>query len=665
MTTATSSGSARGKRMLSALPELAAQWHPTMNGDLTPDSVTFKSAKNVWWLGECGHEWDMKVFNRTAGRGCPICAGRRVLAGFNDLASLYPDVAAEWDNEKNGDLTPQQVTGSSHTKAWWRCDLGHSWYAEIGSRTKNNGKGNGCPYCGNRKVLAGFNDLATIDPELSKWWHPTKNEPTSTSDVLASSTHKYWWQCADNTKHAWKASPFERRRGSGCPYCKNRVVLTGETDLESLYPGLAKEWHPKKNSGVSPNNTLATSKKEVWWLCSRNPKHEWFISPASRVRGNTSCPFCAGKRVIAGDNDLATLLPEIAAEWHPSMNGSLTPDAVPVSSTARVWWLCPKGKPGSTPHEWKAFVYDRTRKGRGSGCPQCNFESIVSKAEQQVADYVELLGFDVETSNRKVLKGKELDIYIPSEKIAIEFNGLFWHTEAMGKDRDYHYNKWKDCRDQGIQLIQVWEDQWRDKRGIVESMLAHKLGASNVRRIAARKTEVIKVSTDVAQRFLEEHHIQGFVSGSHYLALRPRGTEDDIVALMVLRKQGADMLLARYATSVHVLGGQSKLVKHAERSLKYENLVTFADLEVSDGSLYETTGFVQDSFIEPDYRYLYDGERRHKFGFRLKRFREDPDLLFEEGLSERELAELNGIERIWDTGKIRYVKPRPQNRLSS
>lgn len=152
--------------------ELLQQWHYAKNDGLTPDAVTCHSRQKVWWIDRLGHEWQQEIYSRTAlCRGCPFCAGREVLAGFNDLASTHPALSAQWDREKNFDLTPQMVMAGNSRKVWWRCEKGHSWQASIASRAS----GCGCPVCANRKILPGFNDFATTHPSLAVEWHPTKN----------------------------------------------------------------------------------------------------------------------------------------------------------------------------------------------------------------------------------------------------------------------------------------------------------------------------------------------------------------------------------------------------------------------------------------------------------------------------------------------------------
>lgn len=271
--------------------------------------------------------------------------------------------------------------------------------------------------------------------------------------------------------------------------------------------------------------------------------------------------------------------------------------------------------------------------------------------ESELADFVEQTGLEIIRNDRSLIGPMELDVYVSSKQIALEFNGIYWHSEKF-KDKNYHYDKWKACNDQGIQLIQVWEDQWLNRRPQVESMIKAKLGFSDRPRVYARKTAVQEVTTSEARTFLDDFHIQGFASGTCYVALF---SEDEIVAVCVFKSKGGSKYeLTRYATSCSVIGGFTKCLSYFEKLFSPSEIATFADLCLSDGSLYSSNGWTADKLLKPDYMYLYNNERQHKFGFRLKRFDKDPSLFYSEGLTERQLAELNGILRVYDAGKIRY-----------
>jgi len=182
--------------------------------------VTPGSARRVWWRCERGHEWQSEVYSRTRGSGCPACTGRVIVPGENDLESYDPELARQWCRERNGALTPDRVSSYSNKRVWWQCELGHQWKAVISSRTFSN---NGCPYCGNRKLLAGFNDLKTVEPLVAAQWHPTKNAPLEPTMVMPGSTRRVWWKCSDG--HEWKAVIYSRTgvQKCGCPECAGKT----------------------------------------------------------------------------------------------------------------------------------------------------------------------------------------------------------------------------------------------------------------------------------------------------------------------------------------------------------------------------------------------------------------------------------------------------------
>lgn len=206
--------------LASQYSQLAAQWHPTKNGLLTPDQIPPGTTRRVWWICEKGHQWRASVASRVSGCGCPVCTGRQVEAGENDLASQFPAIAAQWNPEKNGNLTPRQVTPSSNRKVWWRCEKGHDYQAAAGARTM---RGSGCPYCAGRKVLPGFNDLATLAPDVARQWHPSLNGTLTPQMVTAGSHRKVWWEC--QLGHVWQAVIYSRTgpKKCGCPICAGRV----------------------------------------------------------------------------------------------------------------------------------------------------------------------------------------------------------------------------------------------------------------------------------------------------------------------------------------------------------------------------------------------------------------------------------------------------------
>lgn len=206
-----------------AHPELAAEWDPERNDGLTPDQLPAGTTRRVWWRCAQGHSWRAAVSSRVRGAGCPVCAGKVIVAEENDLKSRFPQIAAQWHPTKNGAFRPEHCPPSSNRRVWWRCPLGHEYQAAVGARTVN---GSDCPYCAGRKVLPGFNDLASREPAVAASWHPTLNGTLTPSQVTVSSHRKVWWLCPEG--HVWKAVVYSRagRQKCGCPVCAGRVKET-------------------------------------------------------------------------------------------------------------------------------------------------------------------------------------------------------------------------------------------------------------------------------------------------------------------------------------------------------------------------------------------------------------------------------------------------------
>ena len=201
-------------------PSIEKEWDAAKNVPLLPTQVISGTRRKVWWTCPSGHSWQAMVYTRSEGAGCPYCTGRKALPEQNCLAKQFPMLAVEWDSEKNAPLTPKDITPGSHKLIWWRCQNGHSYRSAVKTRVQ---RGDGCPYCANRKVLPGFNDLATAAPLVAKQWHESLNGALTPEMVTAGSHKKAWWQCSYG--HAWKAVIYSRAgvQQCGCPVCAGKT----------------------------------------------------------------------------------------------------------------------------------------------------------------------------------------------------------------------------------------------------------------------------------------------------------------------------------------------------------------------------------------------------------------------------------------------------------
>ena len=351
------------RTLFEEFPELIAEWDYDKNGmeGMFPLDITRGSHKIVWWRCHKGHSWRTHVYHRTAGNGCPYCSGKKVLVGYNDLASKAPWLSEEWDYGKNNGISPETVTYGSNRKVWWKCRNGHSWQADISHRYG----GNGCPYCSGRKVWEGYNDFASGYPSCAEEWDSVKNEGMLPSMVARKSNRKVWWKCRKG--HSWQALVSDRASGKGCPYCSGRYAIPGYNDLGTLNKSLAEEWDYDKNGVALPKDFTQGSNKKVWWRC--NAGHSWKAAIYSRNGGHRNCPYCSGKRVLAGYNDLATTNPTLAIEWEYERNDGKLPEHFTGCSKKKVWWRCDKG------HSWLSTIHNRTL---GNGCPYCSGRNAIA-----------------------------------------------------------------------------------------------------------------------------------------------------------------------------------------------------------------------------------------------------------------------------------------------
>jgi len=485
-------------------PDLLSEWDYEKNKDIcSPDEVTAGSGKVVWWkCSICGFSYQKRIIDVVNGHGCRKCAYNKVSienskpSGKKNRDSLvvedFPSIAKEWDAQKNAPLSTKDLTSWSEKKVWWICPKGHSYQATPGNRIHNE---SGCPYCSGKKVLAGFNDLETLFPDVAGMWNYDKNTMLPSEISPHSNNRNIWWKCSKG--HEWKAPPNNLVNGASCPHCSSSLrtslpeqaivfylkkvttvdsrkklfgwevdaflpdhkiaieydgiyyhsvqdvkerearknadlkqhgiillrvkeTLDHQEDKENTlfydrskqykelddvlkrllvrinelagtdyiipfdfennrvqilqaykshvkknsiaytHPELSEEWNYIRNGNMTPEMFSKGSGEKVWWSCAKG--HEWQATIASRASG-AGCPYCSGFKWKTGEGDLLTKFPEIASEWDYEKNNPLTPDKINPGSKKKVWWTCKKG------HSYQATPNSRT--SNGTGCPIC------------------------------------------------------------------------------------------------------------------------------------------------------------------------------------------------------------------------------------------------------------------------------------------------------
>ncbi len=285
------------------------------------------------------------------------------------------------------------------------------------------------------------------DGVLMEEWDTELNCNIDANQLVRSSKVKVNWKCKV-CGYKWQTAVYNRTYNhTGCPKCANSILIVGENDLATTHPLLANEWHPTKNGDLLPTEVRTSAHKKVWWKCSKCD-YEWEATINNRSNKNSGCPSCTtSSGCVKGKTDLKTTHCEIVEEWHPIKNGNLSPDELKGGSSKKVWWICK-----SCGYEWKASVYSRIK---GSGCPKCFHTIGTSFPEQAIYYYVKQLYPDAISGFKSQFLGKmELDIYIPSIKLGIEYDGKNWHKEEKVVQEQKKYSL---CHQEGIKLIRIRE----------------------------------------------------------------------------------------------------------------------------------------------------------------------------------------------------------------
>jgi hypothetical protein len=286
------------------------------------------------------------------------------------------------------------------------------------------------------------------------------------------------------------------------------------------------------------------------------------------------------------------------------------------------------------------------------GIQTVNYAS--STEELEIVDFIKQLDptINIVLHDRTIIAPYELDIFLPDYNLAIEYCGLFWHTELAGKGPFYHKTKWERCKAKDIQLLTIFSDEWLSNSPIVKSKIKYLLNKSED-KIYARQCKIIELNPIQKRDFLVKYHIQGNGSGSINYGLT---YNNELVACITFKEADTSesWYLNRFATSKTVIGGFSKLLKHAKSNISWTEIITFADLRWSNGALYLQHGFSLDKILRPDYSYVLNNKRIHKFNFRKKQL-EKKLTVYDPKLTEWENCAANNISWIWDCGKLRYT----------
>lgn len=430
-----------GHSLADVYPELKCEWDEDANSLKMCDVAPHARYRASWICSTCGEHYKAWVYNRTCqGSGCPNCKIKSISEKNSapkpgkSIAEVSKALASEWHPKRNGSLTPSDVAAKSGKDVWWLGKCGHEWLATPIHRLE----GTGCPYCAGKMVLRGFNDMATLYPALLSQWDGDESREYTPYNVTPSSGKYLGWVCPDCGKHYEMKVINKTARGYGCPHCHDeardeRIASLGETRRKSHEQFV--EEAKKASPDIEILGTYIDSKHQVKARC------KWcnnitFMFPGNILRGG-GCMNCMSMNMTISEDEFVSRI-AIASPYTKLVGGY-------VKASEKALFQCTK-----CGERWATVG---TSVLRGSGCPRCNHSK--SFPETAIYYYVSKAYPDARQNVRGVLEnapGLELDVWIPSRRAAIEYDGERWHT-----DEDKDSRKEMECFDAGISLIRVRE----------------------------------------------------------------------------------------------------------------------------------------------------------------------------------------------------------------
>ena len=462
---------------------------------------------------------------------------------------------------------------------------------------------------------------------------------SSTKVCIICPEHGEFWQ-----------TPNKHMSGRGCPKCANIARKNKKTFTYDIFEKKCNEIHNGKYLYHQDYTNYSTKVKIT---C---PIHgDFYQSPNHHLCGQ-GCPKCGIEKIHDTQRFTTEEFIIKAKEIHGDKydyNKSLY-----VNYKTPISIICHKN--GNNGIEHGEFLQTPEAHLNGHGCPKCGNQ--ISDAEKEIICFIEKeCGLKCNNHDRTIISPYELDIYIPEKKIAIEYDGLIWHSEKFGKDKNYHLNKTELCEKQGIRLIHIFEDEWLCKQNIIKEKLKYILKCGYKKtKIYARNCVINEIDRQDAKKFLDKNHIQGYGSGSVYLGCFYK---NELVSVMCFKQNSNKKWeLTRFANinSKICIGTASKLFNFFIKHYNFNEIKSFADRRWSsilEENLYDKLGFRLESILKPDYSYIDEtGHRLHKFLCRKDRLiKKYPNKGLDNIMTESEMCKILKFYKLWNCGLLKYV----------
>lgn len=445
-------------------------------------------------------------------------------------------------------------------------------------------------------------------------------------------------------------TPKKHLSGQGCPKCRYEKSAASNTHSTRRFIAAAKSrWGEEYDYSET---VYVKNSENVKIICHHKDKegreHGVFWMTPSNHLNNTckqGCPKCGREKAYDKLRSTTEEFVEKAKQVHGETYDYSEVDYINNKTPVNI--IC---------RDHGVFSQEPSNHLIGQGCPHCN--PNYSYGEISVGEYVESIGCNIKRNDRDALAGMELDIFVPSKRVAIEFDGLYWHNEVNKPDKDYHIKKTIQCENIGIRLIHIFEDEWTEKTDIVKSRIKNIMGLTDD-RLYARMCEIRTVSKEEAKTFLTQNHIQGNANSTIRYGLY---RNEELVSVMTFckprknlgqSKKDGEYELLRFCNKLNtiIVGGASKLFTHFIREHNPSKVITYADRRWNTGNVYEKMGFQFSHYSRPNYFYVIKDKRYNRFNFRK-------DVLVRQGFdrdkSEHEIMLGRKIYRIYDCGTLVY-----------
>lgn len=513
-------------------------------------------------------------------------------------------------------------------------------HGEFWQEARQHYRGQGCPKCAckNRSEKRSNNTEEFI--KRAREVHGNKYDYSKveylnnhTKVCIICSEHGEFWQMP--------CDHINNKRG--CPKCGKEKMATKLSLTQDEFIKQSIKIHGNKY-----NYSKVEYKNNRTKVCIICPKHgEFWTRPEVHLKG-CECPKCFREKQSERQTKTTENFIKQAKEIHG--------DKYNYSKVRYKNILTPITIICSTHGEFKQVPSYHLC---GNGCPKCGVN--LSIAENEIYEYCKTLYPSTEQSNRSIIKPYELDVYIPEINTAIEYNGLLWHSDKYKSDKNYHLKKLNACKENGIKLLQIFEDEYVNNKDIVFEKIKHILKkCENLPKIMGRKCEIKEIKSDIAKEFLTKYHIQGFVNSTIYIGSY---YENKLIGVMTFKQEHDKKKweLTRFASNYNYIcqGVGGKLFKYFIRKYNPDEIKSFADRRWTideENNIYLQLGFKFDSYTLPDYKYFKTSDgiiRQHKFGFRKERLHKKYGLPMT--MTEKEMTKKLGYTKIYDCGLIKYI----------